>query len=484
MSATRQHDVVIAASHEMKSGRRVTDVTAGRQGASLLPVPIELVNRRDIIPVQLTQSYRSLRRSLFLSLFLVAGLGSGGVAGGSLITISGAVIANGLMVVDTSSKKVQHPTGGVVKTLNVREGDHVKAGDVVLSLDDTLAKAGLAVVAHSYAQQQARLARLVAERDGETSISFPADLLAQAAGDAKLSTVIGSETKLFEARAQSRQGQKDQLNEQIKQSNESIDGYNTQLVSKQKEFDLSSDELVGVRALYQKKLTSIQRVNELERNLAQVSGAIGALRAQMAVERGRIAEYGLKILQVDQDLQTEVGKDITDTEATIRELAEKKAAAEDTLRRIDLPAPMSGVVHELNVHTVGGVVEAGEVLMMIVPDADKLVAEVKIRPSDIDLIHPEQKAVITFSTFDRATTPRLDGELASVSPDLINDEANRTAYYKARISLTDAEIARLGGEKLVAGMPLEAFIKTSDRTLGSYLVKPITDQIRKAFRER
>ncbi|HEY2613186.1 MAG TPA: HlyD family type I secretion periplasmic adaptor subunit, partial [Reyranella sp.] len=311
----------------------------------------------------------------------------GGVGGWATTTeLSSAVVASGQLVVDSNVKKVQHPTGGVVGELRVKEGDRVKVGDVVLRLDETQARTNLAIVTSALDELAARQARGEAERDGAQEVTFPPDLLARL-DDAVVRRVTAGEQKLFEIRRSAREGQKAQLREQIAQLRQQIQGNTEQEAAKAKEIDWIRQELSGIRDLWNKNLAPFNRLTALERDGARLEGERGALIASAAQARGRIAETELKILQIDEDLRTDVGKELAEIRGKKSELVEKRVAAEDQLKRIDLIAPQDGKVFQQSVHTVGGVIQAGEAVMLIVPDGDSLTVEAKIPPQEIDQIH-------------------------------------------------------------------------------------------------
>ncbi|MGU3341767.1 HlyD family type I secretion periplasmic adaptor subunit [Methylobacterium mesophilicum] len=431
-----------------------------------------------------SKTYRSMRRSL-LGGAAVAGLLAFGIGGwAATAELSGAVIAPGSLVVDSNVKKVQHPTGGVVSEIKVREGDPVKAGDVVVRLDDTQTRANLAIVTKSLDELAAKQARDEAEQDGTERIVFPADLLART-NDLEVARVVQGEQKLFEIRRAARDGQSAQFKERIAQLREQISGLTDQLAAKRRELALVFEELKGVRELWQKNLIQIGRMTALERDAARVEGERGTLVSTIAQTKGRISETELQILQIDQDLRTEVGKDLAEIRAKTSELVEKKVAAEDQLKRVDIRAPQNGKVHQLTVHTVGGVITPGaEPIMLIVPEADALTVEAKIQPQDIDQVRIGQKSVLRFSAFNQRTTPELIGEVRRVSADVSQDVKSGAAFYTIRISVPASELDRLKGLKLVPGMPVESFIQTGDRTAISYLTKPLQDQVAKAWREK
>ncbi len=402
---------------------------------------------------------------------------------GTLTEISGAVIAPGKMVVDSNVKKVQHPTGGVVGDLRVKDGDRVKKGDIVVRLDETQARTSLAIVTKALDEMEGRQARLEAERDGADKVTFPADFVARK-DEPDVAQAMASEQRLFELRRSAREGQRQQLVEQIDQLKQQIAGNDEQVAAKTKEIDWNSQELGGVRGLWKDKLVPFSRVTTLERDNARLHGERGALTASIAQAKGRIAEIQLKILQIDEDLRTEVGKELAEIRGKKAELTERRVAAEDQLKRIDLVAPQDGTIFQRAVHTVGGVIQAGEVLMLVVPDADELIIEAKVSPQDIDQIHAGQPAVVQFGAFNRRTTPELNGEVIGIGADITTDDKKNESYYAVRIRISDKEMARLEGLQPMAGMPVEVFIKTSPRTVVSYLTKPLREQFERAFRGR
>jgi HlyD family secretion protein len=425
----------------------------------------------------------SLHRHLLLGFGAVLLLGGIVFGWGTLTEISGAVIAPGKLAVDSNVKKVQHPTGGVVGDLRVKDGDRVKKGDIVVRLDETQAKTSLAIVTKALDEMEARQARLEAERDGAAKVTFPDDLMARR-NEPEVVQTTASEQRLFELRRSAREGQKAQLLEQVDQLRQQIIGNDEQVAAKSKEIDWNQQELGGIRGLWKQNLVPFNRVTTLERDSARLHGERGALTASIAQAKGRMAEIQLKILQIDEDLRTEVGKELAEIRGKRAEMAERRVAAEDQLRRIDLVAPQDGTIFQRAVHTVGGVIQAGEVLMLVVPDSDELIIEAKVSPQDIDQIHAGQPAVVQFGAFNRRTTPELNGEVVGIGADITQDEKRNEAFYAVRIRISDKEMTRLEGLQPMAGMPVEVFIKTSPRTVVSYLTKPLREQFDRAFRGR
>ncbi|MES0023118.1 MULTISPECIES: HlyD family type I secretion periplasmic adaptor subunit [unclassified Mesorhizobium] len=426
--------------------------------------------------------HRQVRR------YLVAGVATclllvGGVGGLAAVTrMSGAVIAAGRLVVDSNVKKIQHPTGGVVGEIRVREGDRVKAGDILVRLDETTTRANLAIVSKGLDEFYARLARLEAERDGKDTISFP-DVLTSRRDEAGVAASMAGEQSLFDFRHQARSGQRSQLRERIAQLKQESAGLTEQLQAKRREIELIQIELEGVRSLWHRKLIGIDRMTSLERDAVRLEGEHGQLTAGIAQVKGKASEIELQIIQIDQDLRSEVATDLRDTQGKISEFVERKVAAEDQLKRIDLRSPQDGVVLQLAVHTIGGVITPGEQVMQIVPVTDDLTVEAHIAPQDIDQVTMGQNAILRLSAFNRQTTPELTGTLSRISADLTVEERTGAAFYVARVTLPKTEVAKLRGLALAPGMPAEVFFPTGDRTMLSYLVKPLSDQIQKAFRE-
>ena len=425
----------------------------------------------------------SIRLHLIIGLTVVVLL-AGGLGGwASTAEISGALIAPGSIVVESSVKKVQHPTGGVVGEVRAHDGDLVKAGDIVVRLDDTVTKANLAIVTKNLDGLLARAARLQAEQQGLDKVVFPAALLDRAS-DPDVKNVMASEAKLFEVRTTGRIGQKAQLRERITQLKEEIAGLLAQQQAKDQEIALVSKELVGVRGLYDQHLVQISRLSTLERDSARLTGERAQYIASIAQAKGKITETELQIIQVDKDMVSDVSKDLRETNDKIGEYVERKVTAEDQLRRVDIRAPQDGMVEQSTVHTVGGVITAGDAIMMIVPQADDLQVEAKVNPQDIDKLQIGEKTLLRLSAFNQRTTPELNGAVIRVSPDVTTDQRTGQSYYTIRVSMPPEEVARLGEIKLIPGMPVEAFVQTGNRTMLAYLIKPLHDQLMRAFRER
>jgi membrane fusion protein, type I secretion system len=431
----------------------------------------------------LTDVQRTLRRHVLavVAVAIVLVLSLGGWA--ATTEFAGAVIAQGQLVVNSNVKKVQHPTGGVVGELLVQEGDRAREGDIVARLDATQARANLAIIVKAFDENTARAAREEAERDDSDHVDFPKQLVARI-DNPDVAKAVDGERKQFEMRRAAREGKRAQLKERIAQLRDEVRGNESQIESKKNQVDWVAKELSGIRDLWSKNLVPYARLTALEREKERLEGERGQLIATIAQAKGKMTETELQILQIDQDMRSEVGKDLAEIRAKTAELVEKKVAAEDQLKRVDIRAPIGGTVFQKTVHTVGGVITAGEVLMLIVPEADALEAEVKVQPQDIDQVRLGQAAILRFTAFNQRTTPELNGEVNRVSADVTEDQKTGARYYTVRIAIPASEIARLKGLKIVPGMPVECFIQTSSRTVMSYLIRPLHDQISRAFREK
>lgn len=427
-------------------------------------------------------SHRSLRQHMIFVGVLGLGL-VGGVGGWAATTmLSNAVVGEGTVVIDDNVKKVQHLTGGIVSNLPVKEGMHVKAGDMLLQLDGTSMKASLGIVNSSLSQLYARRARLQAERAGDSS--FANDDLVKAGLDVEANrALIEGETQLFAVRRSALEGMKKQLEQRKGQLAEEIQGNTLQIKATEESLGLIEEEYQAVDSLYKKQIVTMQRVNSLKRQRAELEGNKGERIAARAQAEGKINEINLQILQLDEDRSSENAKELTDVEAKIAEAQERRVAVTDQLKRLDLKAPMDGYIYQLSIHTVGGVVNPGEPLMLLAPDTRTLTVEAKIAIRNIDQVHVGQIVDIRFSAFDQRTTPEVQGVVSSVSPDAVADQRTGASYYTVRIVPSAEELAKLKGLSLYPGMPAEVFIKVADRTVISYLTKPLTDQMRHTFRE-
>lgn len=429
-------------------------------------------------PIFAVSMKRYVTIGVITSLVLVVGFGGWA----ALANISGAVIAPGRVVVGSSVKEVQHREGGIVKAIHVSNGDLVEAGDLLVELDDTQTRAGFNLVAAQLMALRARMDRLAAERDRMDAVTFREALLARA-DEPAVAEVLQSQRAVFAARKATLDGQTAQLDEQITQLREQIAGLEAQRDAKRREIELVKDELADLRQLLSRDLVPRSRVTAREREAVRLEGEEGDLTARIAASRGRVAEIRMQILQIEKEFQRTVLDEISELQTEIATLAERNVAADDQLARVELRAPEAGIVHEMEVTTVGGVVAPGATVMKIVPRTDDLVVEARVAPINIDEVVIGQEASVMFSGLPLRETPKLEGRVRKVSADRSTDEASGQDYFEVEVTLDEEELARLGDVDLVPGMPAEVFIRTRDRTVLSYLLEPLMDAANIAFTE-
>ena len=425
----------------------------------------------------------SARKPLFLGMLAVAVLV--GVLGiwGSFATISGAVISSGMIQVESLRQVVQHPQGGVVGEIMVKEGDRVEAGDVLIRFDDTMLRSELATVNGQLNEILSRRARLIAERDDADTLSFDPELLDVAKTSPDVKALIDGQARLFEARRESLDKQVEQLNERKQQIRLQIRGVEAQLESSRQQVELITKELVDQQGLLAKGLAQASRVLSLEREAARLKGSIGELESAAARGGAQIVETDIQILQLRNQRREEAISTLRDLSYSEIEMLERKLSLRETLSRMDVRAPMSGVIHGLTVHAIRSVVRPADAILYVVPTDSPLVITTRISAINVDQVHVGQDASLRFSTFDQRTTPEIFGTVAKVSADVFQDETTGMSYYSAEIVPNEGEMERLGDVELLPGMPVEAFIKTEERSPISYLTKPFTDYFNRAFRE-
>jgi HlyD family secretion protein len=399
------------------------------------------------------------------------------------VPLAGAVVVPGNLVVQSNVKNIQHPTGGVVADIDVQDGSRVQTGERLLRLDATQARAGLQMVSKQLDELGAKIARLVAERDGLARIEVPVEL-ASRSGNETVKSLLASEDSLFKARLTARQSQKDLLQGKVAQLTEEIVGLQAQLDSKARQLELIAGELTGVQELYDKHLVPLTRLTTLQRESARIDGERGQIVSSIAETKSKIGETQLQMVRADQDFRTDVVKELGEAQGKEAELVERSVSARDLLDRIEIHAPVAGVVHQLAAHTIGGVIRAGDTIMEIVPDTEDLQIEARLQPKDIDQVRTGQSAFVRFSAFNQRVTPQLIGSVSYVSADTSRDQQTNAPYFTVRVILSDQERRRLAGQQLVPGMPAEVFMQTRSRTMMSYLFKPIADQMRRAFVEQ
>lgn len=426
---------------------------------------------------------QTVRRARWIGMTALMAFGGGFLVWSMTSQLSGAVVAPGRIVVDSSVRKVQHGIGGPVASVHVREGDEVRAGDLLIRLDDTIVRANSAILARQIDELEVRSGRLMAERDGKAAISF-AGTLTDRLEQPALAALIADESALFSARRVARDGQKEQLRQRIVQLRNESEGYRGQKEAKARETALIGQELSGVRSLVDSNLVTFTRLAALERQAAALDGTQSQLTAQMAQVSARIAETNLQIAQIDESLRNEVMRELSEVQNRLAELRERHVAVLDQLQRVELRAPADGIVQQLMVHAPGNLISPSEPALSIVPTREAMFVEARIQPGDLDQVHLGQATRIRLHTGTPRTTPELTGHVIRVAADATSTAPSAPAGYTIRIRLADGQLERLAGLRLVSGMTAEAFIQTHAHTPLAYLLQPLSDQVARAFRER
>lgn len=420
--------------------------------------------------------------SIGLIALILLVVGFGGWA--AFTNISGAVIASGQVEVDQNRQVVQHPDGGVVMEILVDEGDFVAANQMLVRLDPSDLESELKIVESQLFELMARRGRLEAERDGRDSAEFDPLLLSVATENPKIAAQVEGQKQLLAARAASIAQEIEQLQKRRAQILNQIDGIDAQRRALQDQLALIDEELASQRALLDKGLAQASRVLSLQRERARLSGEVGELTASRAQSQGRITEIEIEILKLGTQRREDAISTLRDLEYRELESAEKRRAILQQLDRLDIRAPVSGIVYGLQFYTPRSVIRPADPVLFLVPQDRPLVIAAQVSPIHVDQIFVGQEVTLRFSTFDQRTTPELFGHVALVSADAFTDEASRASFYRVEIGVNEGELSRLpAGSTLLPGMPVETFIRTQDRTPLGYLVKPLTDYFTKAFRE-
>lgn len=401
----------------------------------------------------------------------------------ALAPLGSAAIAPGVVTVESSRRVIQHLEGGIVKEILVDDGSVVKEGDVLIRLDDTRAKAQKDIYQADHDLNLAVKARLVAERDGLKEPKFPDGLLSRA-NDPKVASLMAGQRNMFKTRLASLAGQKEILEQRVQQYREQIVGLKAMEVSKADQIKLIREELNDLSGLLANGLVTKTRVLALQRELARLEGERGDHIASMAKSEQGIGETKMQMMQIDRQHEEEVAKELRDVDARLVEGNERLVAAEDQLRRVDITSPVAGSVMNVAIHTPGGVINPGQPLMEVVPANDKLVVEASISPLDIDTVAVGQEVAIRISTTDARTTPVIYGKLETISADRVTDPKTGSSYYKAKISISPEEAARLGNDQLHSGMVVMALISNGSQTALHYAFKPLLESFARSFHER
>lgn len=397
--------------------------------------------------------------------------------------ISGAVIASGTLVVESNIKTVKHKEGGVVAEIAVRNGDRVATGELLLRLQSVAVRASLDVVQRQLNRLAAMRGRLVAERDGLEQVSRPKLFkpVSYVEPDSALQT---EQEEMMLARKAALASRLQQLHEQIRQFDIQIDGFVIQSKAKREEISLIELELPGLEKLLRNSLVSASRVYGLRRDLTRLEAEIGALKTEAARASTAKSERHSQIFQLQQEHRADVMQQIFEVDIEIARLQEQEIALTDQLKRTEIRAPTGGYVHQLGIHTAGGYISSAEPLMLIVPEGDALIVEAKVNPSDVDQVLTGQAAIIRLPGLDRNSTPELTGYVKSVSAETIQDQTTGLRFYLVQLALPERESSKIPDVQLLPGMPVEVLMETSERSILSYLTKPITDQLARALNEQ
>ncbi len=397
--------------------------------------------------------------------------------------ISGAVVASGMVQVESNRQVVEHLDGGMVGEILVKDGDIVEAGDVLIRLDGQRVKSELTIVQGQLQEIMARQARLRAERDDAEVVEPDEELLALAAGSPEIRQIIKGEEALFDARRAALFQEVDLLAEQNRQITNRIEGIEAQLQALRTQRDLLGQQLADQQSLLEQQLTQRSQVVDLQRQEADFLGQIGRLESEIAELRGQAAGNGIELLQLRTRRQEEAATELRDMQYRQVELLEKRSSLLETISRLNVRAPVGGVIYNTQVFAVQSVAQPGEPLMYIIPQDQPLVVSSQINGINIDEVYVGQEAILRFSSFNQRDTPEVRGQISRISADVIKDEATGLNYYSAEILPYQVAIAALGDQTLVPGMPVEVFIKTSDRTAFEYLTQPLMNFFNRSFRE-
>ncbi|MES2473879.1 MAG: HlyD family type I secretion periplasmic adaptor subunit [Pseudomonadota bacterium] len=425
----------------------------------------------------------SARGPVLLGLLTLVTLIGGFGAWSVLATITGAIVSSGQIQVEQNRQVVQHPDGGVVEAIAVTEGQAVAAGDLLVRLDGSLLQSELAIVEGQFVETRARRARLEAERDDAARIAIPADLSAMAGGRPDIAEQIEGQLRLFDARRDTLARQTEQMQKRLLQIGAQNQGITAQAQALTTQLRLIGDELASQRELLANGLTQSSRVSALEREEADLLGRAGELTAARAQNEGRATEIDLEILRLAAARREEASTQLRDIGQAELELAERRRALTERIARLDIRAPVSGLVLGLQVTTPRAVIRPADPVLYLIPQDRPLVIAVNIQPIHIDEVHIGQDVRLMFPAFSSRTTPELMGKVAVVSADALTDQASGMTFYRAEIVLNPGEVEKLQGRTLLPGMPVETFIQTAARTPLAYLIQPFTDYFQAAFRE-
>jgi HlyD family type I secretion membrane fusion protein len=431
---------------------------------------------RDAGPAPFTGNRRAALIGVAAIVVFLGGFGTWA----ALAPLESAAVAPGAVQVDFNRKTVQHLEGGIVARIMVRDGDVVAAGQELVRLDDTRARATLDLLRGRYLADRAVEARLIAERDGLDRIVFPPELKLPTG---EVETIVSGQNNIFKARRETLTTQRGILRQRIAALQAEGTGLTAKIAAQGTQLRLVAEERDDVRGLYEQGLAKKARMLALERAVAEIEGDRADNRAKVARARQQITEAELKIAELNSNALNEVLKELREVQAQLHDVGERMRAAEDVLKRTTIVAPLGGTVVGLQVYTTGGVIGAGDRLLDIVPSAERLVVEAQVDPSDIDVVQPGLPAHVRLTPFNARSTRSIGGRVASVSADKLTDQKTGQMFYRARVELDEDPKAALNGASLYPGMPAEVMIVTGARTALQYLIRPVSRSLDRAFRE-
>lgn len=400
----------------------------------------------------------------------------------AFLPMAGAVIAPGEVSVETHVKEISHPFGGVAKAILVEDGDHVRKGQALIRLDSRVAGAAAQYTGLDLFQLLAKEARLRALRNNAVRIAFPAELRSRA-DDPQVAVILADERRSFELDQMARSDQRLQLARRIAQARAEISAQSSRAAAYARQSNLVLEELSQTRELYAERLTTLDRLNALERAAVGVEADHATAQSNMAEARARISELRAQMASIESVARSQAAIELAQVRNAIAQVRKEEVAASDQNDRTVIRAPQTGIVDKLAVRTLGSVVPAGQTLLEIVPEKDRLVVKARIRPTDIDQVAQDQAAHLRFTALSMRTTPELEGKVVQLAADRTIDRATNTAFYPATIAIPATELRKLGKTHLAVGMPVEVFVQTDERTMLHYILRPLGDQLRRALRE-
>lgn len=403
----------------------------------------------------------------------------------ALVPLASGAVAQARIVVDSNRKEIQHLEGGIVKDILVKEGQDVKAGDVLIRLDNTTAQARSDLIRGQYLAAKATEARLLAERDGEAAVVFPDELVTIEATDKQAQENMDAQRRLFKTRKEALEGQIDVLNQKIAQSGSEVAGLREQANAASTQIKFLDEEISTVQGLLAKGNALKPRLLALERQRADLLGQRGQAQAMISRANQTVSEAKINIINLKTDFQNKVVAELKETQVQLSSLTEQGKSSTDVARRVEIRSPIDGSVTGLRANTIGGVVKPGDTLMTVIPKNDQLIVEARVSPQDIDVVHAGLTAQVRLTAYKSRYMRPAKGEVITVSADRFDDQRTGEGYYVARIAIPQSELDDLGDNiKLTPGMPAEALIVTGRRTMLSYLVRPIRESFGRAFREQ